>query len=80
MLSLSLRKTNNEVHINGLPSTIQNLNNLSKIARLKMFCLNLFTIRLLGHIFCNILLYAIPVIDLVKIIILLGGTWMYGIS
>ncbi|TMX03717.1 hypothetical protein EJD97_014692 [Solanum chilense] len=80
MLSPSLRKTNNKVHINGLPFPSRNLNNLSKTARLKMFCLNLLTIRTLGHILCNVLLHAIPPIDLLKIMIHLGGTWMYGKS
>ncbi|TMX04282.1 hypothetical protein EJD97_010254, partial [Solanum chilense] len=80
MLSPSLWKTNHEVHINGLPFQSRNLNNLSKAARLKMFCFYLLTIRTLGHIICNVLLHAIPPIDLLKIMIHLGGTWMYGIS
>ncbi|TMX03632.1 hypothetical protein EJD97_015190, partial [Solanum chilense] len=80
MLSPSLRKTNYEVHINRLPFPSRNLNNLSKTARVKMFCLNLLTVRTLGHIFCNVLLHAIPPIDLLKIMIHLGGTWMNGIS
>ncbi|TMW86005.1 hypothetical protein EJD97_022090, partial [Solanum chilense] len=80
MLSPSPRKTNHDVHINVLPLPSQNLNNLSKTTRLKMFFLNLPTIRTLGHIFCNLLLHAIPPINLLKIMIYLGGTWMYGIS
>ncbi|TMW91799.1 hypothetical protein EJD97_013879, partial [Solanum chilense] len=75
----SLRKTNDEVHINGLPLSSWNLGHLSKIAKLKMFCLNLLTIRTLGHIFSNVLLHAIPPIDLLKVMIHLGGTWMYRI-
>ncbi|TMW83728.1 hypothetical protein EJD97_000876, partial [Solanum chilense] len=80
MLSPSPRKTNHKVHINGLPLPSRNLNNFSKTARLKMFFLNLPTIRTLGHIFCNVLLHAIPLINLLKIMIHLGRTWMYGIS
>ncbi|TMX03691.1 hypothetical protein EJD97_014820, partial [Solanum chilense] len=80
MLSSSLRKTNHKVHINGIPLPRRNLDNQSKTARLKMFCLNLLTIRTLGHIFSNVLLYAIPPIDLLKIMIHLGRTWTYGIS
>ncbi|TMW84944.1 hypothetical protein EJD97_024087, partial [Solanum chilense] len=80
MLSPRLWKTNHKVHINGLPFPTRNLNNLSKSARLNMFCLSLMTIRTLGHIFCNVLFHVIPPIDLLKIMIHLGGTWMYGIS
>ena len=79
MLSPSLPKTNYEVYINVLPFQSRNLNNLSKTARLKMFCLDLLTFRTLGHIICNVLLHAIPPIDLFKIMIHLGGTWMYGV-
>ncbi|TMW80391.1 hypothetical protein EJD97_020556 [Solanum chilense] len=80
IFSPSLRKTNHEVHINGLQVPSRKLTNLSKTARIKMFWLNLLTIRTLGHIFCNVVLHAIPPIDLLKIMIHLGGTWMYGIS
>ncbi|TMW95039.1 hypothetical protein EJD97_009457, partial [Solanum chilense] len=80
MLPPSPRETNHEVHINGLPLPSQNLNNLSQITRLKMHCLNLLTIRTLSHIFCNVLLHAIPPIDLLKIMIHFGGIYMYGIS
>ncbi|TMX01708.1 hypothetical protein EJD97_023841, partial [Solanum chilense] len=79
MLSPSLRRTNYEVYINGLPLLSWNLNNLSKAARLKMFCLNLLIVRTLCHIFGNVLLHAIPPIDLLKIKKHLGGTSMYGI-
>ena len=41
MLSPSPWKTNHEVHIDGLPLPRQDLNNLSKTDKLKMFCLNL---------------------------------------
>ncbi|TMX04321.1 hypothetical protein EJD97_009885, partial [Solanum chilense] len=78
-LSPSFRKANNEVDINVLPFQSRKLNNLSKTARLNIFCLNLLTIRTLRHIFCNVLLHAIPSIDLLKIMIHLCGTWMYGI-
>ena len=80
MLSPRPRKTNHEVHINGLPLPSWNLKNLSKTARLKMFCLNQLKIRTLGHIFCNVLLHEISPINLLKIMIHLGGTRMYGIS
>ncbi|TMX05457.1 hypothetical protein EJD97_019936, partial [Solanum chilense] len=80
VLSPIHRSTNHEVNINGLPLPSRNLNNLSKTRRLKMFCLNLLTIRTLGHIFCNVLLHAITPINLLKIMIHLGGTWVYGIS
>ncbi|TMW87498.1 hypothetical protein EJD97_019888 [Solanum chilense] len=80
MMPPSLRKTNHEVHINGLPFPSWNLNNLSHIAWLKMLCLNLLTIRTLSHILNNVLLHAILPIDLLKIMIHLGGTWMYEIS
>ena len=43
MLPSSPRKTNLEVHINGLPLPSQNLNNLSQTTRLKIFCINLLT-------------------------------------
>ena len=79
MLSPSHQKSNHEVYINVLPFQSRNLNNLSKTARLKIFCLNLLKIRTLGHIFCNVLLHAIPSIDLLNIMIHLCGTWMYGI-
>ncbi|TMX03185.1 hypothetical protein EJD97_017820 [Solanum chilense] len=79
MLPPSLRKTNREVHINGLLFPSRNLNNLSKTSRIKMFCLNLLTIRTLAHIIFNVLLHGIPLIDLHKIMIHLGGTWMYGV-
>ena len=79
MLSPSLWKSNHEVHINGLPFQSQNLIKLSKTITLKMFFLNLLTIRTLGHIFCNVLLHAIPSIDLLKIIIHLAQSWIYGI-
>ncbi|TMX02500.1 hypothetical protein EJD97_021340, partial [Solanum chilense] len=79
MMSPSPRKTNHKVHINGLPLLIWNLNNLSKTTKLKIFCLNLLTIRTLGHIFCNILLHAKPPINLLKIMIHLGGTCIYRI-
>ena len=39
----------------------------------------MITIRTLGHIFSNVLLYAISIIDLFKVMIHLGGTWMYQI-
>ncbi|TMX04175.1 hypothetical protein EJD97_011193, partial [Solanum chilense] len=80
MLSPSLQNTNHKVHINGLPFPSRNLHNLSKTARLKMYFLNLLTIRTLGHIFFIVLLHDIPLIDLLKILIHIGGTWMYGIS
>ena len=80
MSSPSLRKTDHEVHINGLPFPSWNLNNMSKTSRLKMFYLRLFTIRTLVHIISNFLLHAIPPIDLFKIMIRLGGTWMCGVS
>ena len=80
MLSPSLWKTNHEVHINGLSLPCRNVNNLSKATSLKMFCLNVLIIRTFRHIFCNVFLHAIPPIDLLKIKIHLGGTWMYGIS
>ncbi|TMW85494.1 hypothetical protein EJD97_023059, partial [Solanum chilense] len=80
MLPPSTRKTNQEVHFNGLSLPSRNLNNLSQTTRLKMFYLNLLTIRTLGHIFCNVLLDTIPPINLLKIMIHLSGTWMYGIS
>ena len=54
MVSPSLWKTNHEVHINGLPFPCRNLNRLSKTARIKMFCLKLFSITTLGHIFKNV--------------------------
>ena len=76
MLSPSPWKTNHENHINDLPFQSQHLNNLSKTARRKMSRLNLLTIRTLGHIFCNVLLHDIPPINLLKIMINLGGTWM----
>ena len=79
MLSPHLRKTDHEVHINGLPFPSWNLNNLSKTSRLEMFYLNLLTIRTLVHIINNFFLHAIPLIDLFKIMIYLGGTLMYGI-
>ncbi|TMW84707.1 hypothetical protein EJD97_024564 [Solanum chilense] len=80
MLSPSLRKTNQEVYINVLPHPRRNLDHLSMTTRLKMFCLNLYTTRKFGHLFCNVLLHAIPSIDLLKIVIHLGGTSMYVIS
>ena len=80
MLPPSPRMTNHEVHINGLPFPSWILNNLSKTTRLKMICLNLLTIRTLSHVLCNVILHAIPPIDLLKIMIHLGGTWTYGIS
>ncbi|TMW85881.1 hypothetical protein EJD97_022337 [Solanum chilense] len=80
MLSPSPRKNNHEVYINGLSLPYQNLNNLSKTTRLKMFYVNLLIIRTLGHIFCNVLLHAIPPINMLKIMINLGGTRIYGIS
>ena len=45
-----------------------------------MLLLNLLAIRTLGHILRNVLLHAIPPIDLLKIMIHLGGTWLYEIS
>ncbi|TMX02266.1 hypothetical protein EJD97_022198, partial [Solanum chilense] len=80
MLSSIPRTTNHEVHINGLPLPSWNQKNLSQTTRLKMLCLNLLTIRTLRHIFCNVLLHAIPPINLLKIMIHFGETWMYGIS
>ena len=80
LLSPILQKTNHVVHINSLPLPRRNLDTLSKTSRLKMFCLNLLTISTLGHILSNVLLHAIPPINLVKIMIHLGRTWMYGIS
>ncbi|TMW80130.1 hypothetical protein EJD97_023702 [Solanum chilense] len=80
MMSPSISKTNHEVHINGLLFPSENLNNVSKTTSLKIFCLNLLTIRTLGHIFCIVLLHAIPPIDLLKIMIHLGGICMYGMS
>ncbi|TMX04665.1 hypothetical protein EJD97_006086, partial [Solanum chilense] len=79
MLPPSPRKTNHKVHINGFPLPSRNLNNMSQNTRLKMLCLNLLTIRTLIHIFCNVLHYSIPPIDLLKIMIYLGGTCLYGI-
>ena len=79
MLSPSLWKTNHEVHINSIRFLSRNLNNMSKTARIKMFFLSLLTIRTVCHIFCNVLLHDIPSMDLLKIIIHLGGTRMYGI-
>ena len=72
-------KTNPEVYINGLSLSCRNLNNLSKTARLKMFCLKLLSVMTLGHMFNNVFIHSIPPIDLLKIMIHLGGTWMYGI-
>ena len=79
MLPPTPRKNNHKVHINVFPLPSRNLNNLSQTTKLKMLCLNLLTIRTLSHIFCNVLLHAIPPRDLFKIMICLGGTWMYGI-
>ncbi|TMW84759.1 hypothetical protein EJD97_024452 [Solanum chilense] len=64
VLSHSLQKTNHEVHINGIYLPCQNLDHLSKT---------------LGHIFNTVLLHAIPPIDLLNVMIHLGGTWMYQI-
>ena len=80
MLSLSLRMTNHEIHINGLPFPSRNLNNRSKTARLKMLFINLLKIRSLVRIIYNVLLHYIPLNDIFKITIHLGGTWMYGVS
>ena len=80
MLSPSLRKTNHEVHINGFPLQSHNLHNLIQTASLMMICLSMFTVRTLGHIFCNVLLHAISPINLLNIMIHLCGTWIYGIS
>ncbi|TMW97767.1 hypothetical protein EJD97_005018, partial [Solanum chilense] len=80
MLPPSPRKTNHEVHINGLLLPSRNLNNLSQTTRLKMHCLNLLTIRTLSQIFFNVLLNSISPINLLKIMIHYGGTWTYGIS
>ncbi|TMW99785.1 hypothetical protein EJD97_001962, partial [Solanum chilense] len=80
MLPPSPRKTNHEVHINGLSLPSRNLNNLSKTTRLKMLCLNLLTIRTLSHIFFYVLLHDIPPVNLHKIMIQYGGTLMYRIS
>ena len=44
-----------------------------------MFCLSVLTIRTLGHLFNNFLLYAILPIDLIKIMLNFTGTWMYRI-
>ena len=80
MLSPSPRKTNHDIYINGLTRQSRHLNNLSKTTRLKIFCLKLFIIRTLCHIFCNVLLHAMLPINLFKIMIDLGGNQMYGIS
>ena len=79
MVSPSIRKTNHEVHINGLQLQSWNLNNLSKIVRLKIFCLNLLTIRTLGHIICNVRLHAISPIDVFMIMIHFGSYEMYEV-
>ncbi|TMW91248.1 hypothetical protein EJD97_014575 [Solanum chilense] len=80
MLPPSPRKTNHEVYIKVLPLLSRNLNTQGKTSRINMLCLNLLIIRTLGYVFCNVLLYTIPPINLIKITIDLGGTWMYGIS
>ena len=46
MLFPSRRKTNNEVHVYGLPVLSQNLNHLSETTRLKVLRLNLLTCRI----------------------------------
>ena len=69
MLPTSVWKKNHEVRINGLPLPSRNLDNLSHTASLKMLCLNLLTIRTPSHILRNILLHAIPQIDMLKIMI-----------
>ncbi|TMW93658.1 hypothetical protein EJD97_011333, partial [Solanum chilense] len=80
MMPPSPQKTNHEVHIIGLSLPSRNLNNLSETTSLKMLRLNLLTIRTLSHIFYNVLLHTIPPINLLKIMIYYGGTWIYGIS
>ena len=79
ILSPSPRKTNHEVHVNVLPFPSWNLNHLSEISSLKVVYLNLLTIRTLVHILINVLLNAIPPIDLLEVMIQLGGTYMYRI-
>ena len=74
MLSPRHGKINHEVLIKSLSLQSQNLNSLSNTTRLKMFCLNLMTIRTLGHIFCNVLFHSIPPINLLKNMVHLGGT------
>ncbi|TMW88405.1 hypothetical protein EJD97_018604 [Solanum chilense] len=80
MLPSSIGKTNHEVHINGLSLPSRNLNNLSQITRLKMLCLNLLIIRTLGYVFSNVHLHTIPLINVLKVMIHYGGTWVHGIS
>ena len=79
MLYPSPHKTNHEVNVNGLPLPCRNLNHLNETTRLMVLCLNLLTIGTLFHILNNVLLYAIPLIDVLEVMIHLGGTWMYQI-
>lgn len=79
MMSTCPRNTNHDVHGNVLPLLSRNLNPLSKTTRLKVLCLNLLTIRTPGHILSNVNLHAIPQIDLIEVMINLGGTLMYRI-
>ena len=74
MLSPSLPKTNYEVYINGLPHPSRNVDHPIKHAWLKMFYLDLLTIRTLGHILFNVFLHSLPPIYLLKIMIHLGET------
>ena len=79
MFSPSLQNTNHEVHVYGLPLQSWNVNNLSETTSLKVLCLNLITIQTLCHILSKVLLHAIQPMDLLEVMIHLGGTWMYRI-
>ncbi|TMX02506.1 hypothetical protein EJD97_021294 [Solanum chilense] len=62
-----------------IPLQIRNFNHLSETTRLKVLRLNMLTIGTPSHILSNVLLNSIKAIDLLEVMIHLGGTWMYRI-
>ncbi|TMX03094.1 hypothetical protein EJD97_018332, partial [Solanum chilense] len=65
-------------YVHNNPYGIMLLSSLQKTNH-EFHILNPLTIRTLGYVFCNVLLHTIPPINLHKVMIHLGGTWMNGI-
>ncbi|TMX05057.1 hypothetical protein EJD97_002720 [Solanum chilense] len=71
--------TNHKVHINSLALTCLDINQMGKTSKIKVFGLNLLAIGALLQKHRNISLHTFRPIDLLEIMIHLGGTWMTGI-
>ena len=76
LLSASMRKLCDEIHIDHIRLPSRNIDLLSDTSWFLMFYLDLLVNRVLTHKVCSIPLHSIPLIDFSQIAVHLSGTCM----